>query len=45
MRLVAHGMKLADVNAATAAAGVAEPFFAFVLRKKDVPFGGWKAVM
>lgn len=40
-RLVAHGARLADVNAAATAAGVAEPFFARVPKEKDVPFGGW----
>ncbi len=38
--LVAHGMKLAEVSAAAAAAGVVEPFFARVSRDK-LPFGGW----
>ncbi len=40
-RLVAHGVKLADVSAAAAAAGVGEPFFARVPKEKDLPFGGW----
>ena len=40
-RLIAHGTKLADVSAAAAAAGIAEPFFARVPREKNVPFGGW----
>ena len=40
-RLVAHGEKLAEVNAAAIAAGIIEPFFARVQREKDVPFGGW----
>ncbi len=39
--LVAHGARLADVSAAAAATGVAEPFFARVPQDKDVPFGGW----
>ena len=40
-RLIAHGEKLAAVNAAAKAAGVIEPFFARVPRDKDIPFGGW----
>jgi predicted DNA-binding antitoxin AbrB/MazE fold protein len=40
-RLISHGTKLADVIAAAAAAGIAEPFFARVPREKDMPFGGW----
>lgn len=40
-RLVAHGVKLADVSAMAAASGVAEPFFAQVPKEKDLPFGGW----
>ena len=39
--LVAHGEKLAAVNAAAKAAGVTEPFFARVPRDRDLPFGGW----
>lgn len=39
-RLVAHGLKLADVSAAATAAGVGEPFFARVPKDK-LPFGGW----
>ncbi len=40
-RLVAHGPKLAAVNAAARAAGVSRPFFASVPEDSDLPFGGW----
>lgn len=40
-RLVAHGLKLADVSATAAAAGIDEPFFARVPKVTGVPFGGW----
>jgi hypothetical protein len=39
-RLVAHGPKLAAVQAAAQAAGVLQPFFASV-PDDDLPFGGW----
>lgn len=39
-RLVAHGPKLAAVNAAAQAAGVSQPFFASV-PDDNLPFGGW----
>jgi predicted DNA-binding antitoxin AbrB/MazE fold protein len=40
-RLVAHGVKLADVSASAAAAGIEEPFFARVPKEIAAPFGGW----
>jgi hypothetical protein len=40
-RLVAHGVKLADVRAAASTAGIEEPFFARIPRETGVPFGGW----
>jgi hypothetical protein len=39
-RLVAHGKKLADVRAATKAAGARDPLFASV-PSDTTPFGGW----
>lgn len=39
-RLVAHGLKLADVSAQARDAGIAEPMFASV-PDDDLPFGGW----
>ena len=39
-RLIAHGVKLADVRAAAKAAGVDNPLFASV-PDSDAPFAGW----
>ena len=40
-RVVAHGVRLAEVQESAAAEGVAEPFYARVPGGKQIPFGGW----
>ncbi|BDC48376.1 hypothetical protein F183_A06920 [Bryobacterales bacterium F-183] len=40
-RLIAHGPKLSDVQAAAAAAGVENPLFSSVPADNGLPFGGW----